>query len=531
MAYAATGLFQPSTSSPSPTPSAYLQGIDVSHYQGTIDWSQVPGAGKRFAIMEVTLGQTYVDPTYAANHAAARAAGLPVAAYHYAKPSSDPNDAILQADWYAENAALLPGDLVPALDLEETGGLSVAALQVWVGAWLGEVYAKLGVRPMIYTDPTFWADAMGDTSMFADQGYAVLWVAYWFTSDPPVPGNTWGGHGWTFWQYSNCGYVTGISGCVDLDWYNGMNLSALAFHYTYVPPPPAGPPALAGITPATAPAGGGDLTITIEGTNFASGVSIADWNGTPLATTYVSPTQLTAVVPAALSATPGTSSVTVRNQPPGAVSGSIPFTVTLPAVQVSVAPSTNAISWGQPVTLPIHVAQAGANLTLTLQRMQANESGWSAIGTVTTDTSGHASLSYAPSLNTQFRAVYAGGPVLGAGTSPPVRVVVRQLVVLRPTGLGRVKSVPPRAAVTFTATVRPMGPSRDPTEVTFGFWHQLNGRWQFVTKRDVYVDAQGHASWTWAFTSIGQWYVRAEADPTQTNANSFWSPLERYVVY
>ena len=414
--------------------------------------------------MEVTRGQTFVDPTYATNHAGARAVGLPVAAYHYAKPSSDPDDAVLQADWYAENAALLPGDLIPALDLEETGGLSVAALQAWVGAWLGEVYAKLGVRPMIYTDPTFWADAMGDTSMFADQGYAVLWVAYWFSSSPPVPGNTWGGHGWTFWQYSHCGSVPGISGCVDLDWYNGMSLSALAFHYTYVPPPPAGPPVLTALTPTTAPAGGGDLTITIQGANFASGVSIADWNGTPLATTYVSPTQLTAVVPATLTATPGTGSVTVRQSTPRcrqrahALHGHAPRRADQRHAEHErdlLGSARDAGRAGGDVGREPHAhraAHAGQRVRVVRHRDRHDRR------------VGPRQLQLHASLNTQFQAVYTGGPVLGAGTSPPVRVVVRQLVVLRPTGLGRVKAVLAGTSVTFTATVRPIGPTLAPAE-------------------------------------------------------------------
>jgi Glycosyl hydrolases family 25 len=127
VAYAAAGLFQPSTSPP-PTPTVYLEGVDVSHYQGTVDWTQVVGAGKRFAIMQATVGETYVDPTYATNHAGALAAGLPITAYHFAFPLTLPDDAILQADWFAQSAALLPGDLVPALDLERTGGLSPSDL-------------------------------------------------------------------------------------------------------------------------------------------------------------------------------------------------------------------------------------------------------------------------------------------------------------------------------------------------------------------------------------------------------------------
>ena len=535
VAYAATGLFQPSTSPP-PTPPVYLEGMDVSHYQGTINWPAVASTGKRFVVMKVTEGQTYVDPTYAANHAAARAAGLLVSAYHFANPSSSANDAVLEADWFVNNAALLPGDLVPALDLEQTGGLSTPALQAWVGAWLGEVYAKLGVRPMIYTSPTFWTNNMGDTSMFADAGYSVLWIAHWGTTSPRVPANNWGGHGWTFWQYSNCGTVLGISGCVDLDRYNGTDLSPVSFNYTYVPPPtvtpPNAPPVLAAIAPTTAPAGGGDLTVAIQGADFASGVSTAYWNGTALATSYVSPTQLTAVVPAALTAAPGTGSVTVLNQPPGGGS-SVPaaFTVTVPAARLGLTASTNVVAWGQPVTLDVQVVASGANRTVTLQRMQQNESQWSDIATATTDGSGHATFTYTPPVNSQFQAVYAGTPDLGPGTSPPVRVVVRQLVLLRPTNLGRIKTVPAGTRVTFTATVRPIGPTLAPAKVTFQFWRQLGGHWVFVTKRDVYGDASGRASWTWVFTSRGQWYVRAVADSTQTNANSYWSSPERYSVF
>jgi len=183
------------------------------------------------------------------------------------------------------------------------------------------------------------------------------------------------------------------------------------------------------------------------------------------------------------------------------------------------------------VTLSVQVVASGANRTATLQRMQANETQWADIGTVTTDGSGHATFDYTPPVNTQFQAVYAGTPDLGPGTSPPVRVVVRQFVVLRPTNSGRVKTVSAGTRVTFTATVRPIGPTLAPAKVTFQFWRLLGGHWALVTKRDGYVDAGGRASVTWAFTSRGQWYVRAIADPTQTNANSFWSPLERYSVF
>jgi hypothetical protein len=94
-----------------------------------------------------------------------------------------------------------------------------------------------------------------------------------------------------------------------------------------------------------------------------------------------------------------------------------------------------------------------------------------------------------------------------------------------------VKNVPAGTIVTFVGTVRPIGPTLAPARVTFQFWRLVNGKWVFVTKRDVNADASGKASIPWAFTSRGQWYVRAVADPTLTSANSSWSPPERYLVY
>jgi len=225
--YAATGLFK--VAPPPPPPGSFLEGIDVSHWQGTINWTSVAAAGKTFAIMKATESTIYADSMYATWHAAARAVGIRVGAYHFAQPSTTSGDAVAEADWFVAHANLLPGDLNPALDLEVSNGLGTTALQNWVLAWLNEVYAKTGIRPMIYTSPSFWRTYMGDTSAFASAGYTVLWIAHWFVSSPSVPGNNWGGHGWTFWQYDDCGSVVGIGGCVDLDRYNGTDFTKVTY--------------------------------------------------------------------------------------------------------------------------------------------------------------------------------------------------------------------------------------------------------------------------------------------------------------
>lgn len=219
------------TATPVPTPSpAYVDGIDVSYHQGTIDWWRVAAAGKRFAFIRATAGTLTADTEYWTNRSGARAAGIAVGSYHFANPDTAVNDAGNEASWFLRNAAITSGDLIPVLDFETSNGLDPASLTVWAQTWLSQVTAATGVRPIIYTTPTFWANSMGNTDWFAKNGYSVLWIAHWTTaSEPAVPAGGWGGHGWSFWQHSSSGTVPGISGPVDLDRFNGSSLPASLF--------------------------------------------------------------------------------------------------------------------------------------------------------------------------------------------------------------------------------------------------------------------------------------------------------------
>jgi GH25 family lysozyme M1 (1,4-beta-N-acetylmuramidase) len=210
---------------PLSAPVGVLPGIDVSHWQGTIDWAAVAGTGQRFVFAKATEGQTFGDPMYLAYKQGASAAGLAFAAYHFARPDASANDAVLEADHFVQVAQVGAGNLLPVLDIEVSGGLDAAALTAWALTWLGEVRARLGVMPLVYTSPNGWKTRFGDTTAVADAGYP-LWVAHWGVSSPTVPANDWGGHGWTFWQYTDCGSVSGIGGCVDLDRFDGTDLGA-----------------------------------------------------------------------------------------------------------------------------------------------------------------------------------------------------------------------------------------------------------------------------------------------------------------
>lgn len=205
-------------------PAGAIPGIDVSHHQDAIDWAQVAASGQRFAIAKATEGRTFVDPMYATNKAGAEANGIAFGAYHFAQPDDGIDDAIREADNFVNTAQLVPGNLIPVLDIERTNGLSQAEITTWILTWLGRVTERLGVRPMVYTSPAGWENRTGDTTAVADAGYTVLWVAHWGVAEPRLPANEWSGNGWTFWQYDNCGSIPGIVGCVDVDWYESSDL-------------------------------------------------------------------------------------------------------------------------------------------------------------------------------------------------------------------------------------------------------------------------------------------------------------------
>jgi lysozyme len=202
-------------------------GIDVSHWQGTIDWFRVRRSGIDFAIAKATEGTGMVDHFYARNAKKARRAGIRFTAYHFARPHGSAQNAKKQADFFVKHARLRSSDLVPALDLEQSGGLGARALQRWVLAFLKRVEVRLHVKPMIYTSPGFWTGNMANTRSIAKAGYRVLWVANYGTSRPTVPARKWNGHGWTVWQWTKCGTVPGIDGCVDRDAVTGVRLKNL----------------------------------------------------------------------------------------------------------------------------------------------------------------------------------------------------------------------------------------------------------------------------------------------------------------
>jgi lysozyme len=190
-----------------------VKGIDVSQYQGSINFTEVAISGVHFVFAKADQG-AFVDPKYATYKKDAASAGLKFGAYQFFEPNQDP---VTQANKFLADAALGPGNLIPVLDVESNGGLSPSALKKSASSWLQTVQASLGVKPLIYTDKSIWESDV--EAGLAAEGYP-LWVASW-TAPPPHLPSEWSN--WEFWQYSDIGKVPGISGPVDLDEFNGAS--------------------------------------------------------------------------------------------------------------------------------------------------------------------------------------------------------------------------------------------------------------------------------------------------------------------
>jgi hypothetical protein len=262
---------------------------------------------------------------------------------------------------------------------------------------------------------------------------------------------------------------------------------------------------------------GGNTATTVNGVATFSGCSITGTgNGYTLVATATSTTPTTTLAPA---------TSTPINL------GSVPAIVitTSPGLN-GATPPTAVIVWGHGVTFTVHFNGNGANRTFQLQATK-DQVTWFTIATLTTNTSGNATFVYRPSDNRYYRAVFAGATDFGAATSSTVRVVVRSIIILRPTNFGAVKVIGLGTSRTFTATARPNRPELPQARADFVVYRFSSGSWHRVFERVVAVNrTTGVATLTYTFSSRGKYYVRAQLVPTPVNANSGWTRIERYDV-
>lgn len=215
------GQQDPSTSSPQED--ALLYGMDVSHFQGEINWDRVKQNVPEiaFVFIKATEGINFVDAHFEKNWAGAKQAGILRGAFHFFDTDKD---AKAQADLFVNTVKTLEeNDLPPLLDLEsgKFNELDEVAHDHYINnvfTWLEEVEKALGVKPIIYASPDFARDYLTNKKF---SGYAQVVAEYDTVSAAPKMWGAWEGKTWTFWQYSAQHKVKGITEPVNLAKFNG----------------------------------------------------------------------------------------------------------------------------------------------------------------------------------------------------------------------------------------------------------------------------------------------------------------------
>ncbi|MDX6355901.1 MAG: hypothetical protein QOF98_2804 [Streptomyces sp.] len=193
-------------------------GMDVSGYQGNVDWTTAWNNGAKFVYIKATEGTSYTNPYFAQQYNGSYNVGMIRGAYHFGLP--DVSSGATQADYFVAHGGGWSGDgktLPGALDIEYNPygatcyGLSTSSMVSWISSFSNEYHAKTGRYPTIYSSTSWWTTCTGNSSAFGTNN--ALWVARYNTTVGTLPAG-WGFH--TIWQYADSGVFPG-----DQDYFNG----------------------------------------------------------------------------------------------------------------------------------------------------------------------------------------------------------------------------------------------------------------------------------------------------------------------
>lgn len=192
-----------------------VHGVDVSRWQGDIDWVKLRSQGANFAFIKATDGGDHLDPMFMKNWRGADAAGIKRGAYHFfywCRVASE------QADWFIRNVPKVEGALPPVIDVEWNGESrckrrpSPAQVREKMQVFMDRLEQHYGQRPIIYTAPDFYADNL--RGAFPNH-------PFWLRAVAQHPSKVYPGRKWVFWQYSGSGLSQGVNGKIDLNVFHG----------------------------------------------------------------------------------------------------------------------------------------------------------------------------------------------------------------------------------------------------------------------------------------------------------------------
>ena len=189
----------------------FYHGIDVSSWQGEIDFSQVAASGVQIVYIKVTEGNDYIDPFFSAYYEDAHAANLMVGFYHVLT-SQNEQEALDQAQFFARAVGGLRTECRLACEAAFLGPVSNDLKSDMLDSFLSELERLTGLGTVLYTTAT---SARYDLSDELAKKYP-LWVAEYGVV-APSPNGKW--EDWAGWQYTDAGNVPGIAANVDLDYF------------------------------------------------------------------------------------------------------------------------------------------------------------------------------------------------------------------------------------------------------------------------------------------------------------------------
>jgi len=209
-----------------PKPRDYpIHGIDVSKFQGDIDWNAVANSGVKFAWIKATEGGDHADARFQANWSGAKAAGVARGAYHFVYWCRPPME---EMAFFEQNAPVEQDALPPVLDVEATPTsrtchkhLTQQGAVADMRVMLQEMERHYGKRPIIYTTVDFYEAILSDGAL---TDYPI-----WVRSTKHHPAVRYGSRAWAFWQYQSDGQTPGINGNVDRDVFYGTRDQWQAF--------------------------------------------------------------------------------------------------------------------------------------------------------------------------------------------------------------------------------------------------------------------------------------------------------------
>ena len=189
-----------------------VAGIDVSHYQGKINWDDIGFIEDKFPIkfvfIRASVGNNKVDVRFKENWAGAKKQHLIRGAYHYYRPNEN---SVTQAKLFIKTVQLQKGDFPPVLDVEKLPQeQSIDSLKIGLKRWLELVDAHYNVKPIIYTSERYYNDFL--KKEFGDYTF---WVANYNFFVTNLKDD------WLFWQFTEKGHIKGIDEKVDINIYNG----------------------------------------------------------------------------------------------------------------------------------------------------------------------------------------------------------------------------------------------------------------------------------------------------------------------